>query len=247
MLEIMVVLAIIAGLFVLVRRGFRSVTKADLVDRATELEAVIRRTSQLAIEHAQLHRILIDVDKGAYVVEVCQGEAAIARNETVTTDPDKKKEALERGKTKLTTMPADAFAAGDPAEAERRAIALVGTHIADRQCVPVTDLTTGDAQGKRWARKLNSNEAGTIKFKQIFLQHLDEPATKGQVALYFWPMGSSEKADLELTDGDVVFSVLVYGLTGRVELRDGPLRDVNDHMLKNVMGDKDAAREGQKL
>ena len=37
---------------------------------------------------------------------------------------------------------------------------------------------------------------------------------------------------IELTDGDEIFSVLVYGLTGRVELRDGMLRDVNDHMMR---------------
>jgi type II secretory pathway pseudopilin PulG len=244
MLEIMVVLAIIAGLFILVKRGFRNVTKADLVDDSTELAAMVRRTSQLAIEHGEMHRIVIDLDKNAYVVEVCQGQTTIMRNEAVITDPVAKKEAIERGKVRLQTMPQDAFSAGDPAEGERRAIALVGTHIADKQCVAVTDLTTGDASGKRWGRLLKANS--NIKFKQVFVQHLDDPATKGQVALYFWPMGSSEKADIELTDGDAVFSVLVYGLTGKVELRDGALRDVNDHMLKNVMGDKDAAREGQK-
>jgi hypothetical protein len=73
-----------------------------------------------------------------------------------------------------------------------------------------------------------------------------------QVAIYFYPNGGSEKAVIELTDGDVdkvndgeTFSVLVYGLTGRVELMDGILRDVNDHMMKNAMGDKDARREDQ--
>jgi hypothetical protein len=35
-------------------------------------------------------------------------------------------------------------------------------------------------------------------------------------------------------------------LTGRIELTDGPLRDVEDHMLRNVMGDKDAQREDQR-
>jgi hypothetical protein len=39
--------------------------------------------------------------------------------------------------------------------------------------------------------------------------------------------------------------VLVFGLTGRVELHDGELKDVNDHMLRNVMGDKDQKREDQ--
>jgi type II secretory pathway pseudopilin PulG len=244
MLEIMVVLAIIAGLFVLVRGGFRMVSKADLVEDATGLSAMIRRTSELAIEHGQMHRIVLDLDKEAYVVEVCEGATTIARNEAVTNDAVKKKDALDRGQLQLQTMPKDAFSAGDPAETERRAIALAAAHVADKDCVAVTDLTTGDASGRRWGRLLAASKG--IKFKQIYTEHNDDPTTKGQVALYFWPTGSSEKADIELTDGDAVFSILVYGLTGRVELRDGALRDVNDHMLKNVMGDKDAARENTK-
>jgi type II secretory pathway pseudopilin PulG len=244
MLEIMVVLAIIAGLFVLVRGGFRMVSKGDLVDDSTELAAIIKRTSQLAIEHGQMHRIVFDLDKNAYVVEICQGEAEIQRNEQVVADADKKKDAIERGKVRLQTLPNDALGAGDPAELDKRAAAIAAAHVADKTCVAVTDGVTGDANGKRWGRLLEADKG--IKFKNIYVQHRDDAVTKGQVALYFWPMGSSEKADIELTDGDAVFSILVYGLTGRVELRDGPLADVNTHMLKNVMGDKDAAREDTK-
>ena len=93
-------------------------------------------------------------------------------------------------------------------------------------------------------RKLRKDKG--IKFKEIWVEHRDDSATKGQVAIYFFPLGGAEKAVIELTDGSEVFTVLVFGLTGRVELHDGTLRDVNDHMLKNVMGDKDAKREGQK-
>jgi len=39
-LELMVVLAIIAGSAMLVRSGFRLVTKADLVEDSTELSAI---------------------------------------------------------------------------------------------------------------------------------------------------------------------------------------------------------------
>jgi hypothetical protein len=48
---------------------------------------------------------------------------------------------------------------------------------------------------------------------------------------------------IELTDGTDVFTVLVYGLTGRVELRDSVLHDVNEHMMRNAMGDKEAKQE----
>ena len=252
-LEMMIVLAVVGGMFFLARSGFRLLTKADLVGDANELTAVMRRASQLAVEHGELHRVVLNLDaptdpdkpdpkKPSYLIEVCQGQAAIVRNERLQNDDDDTKRAIERGKQRLSNLPSDALAAGDPEEATRRASALAGHHIADRTCVPATDSISGDVSGKGWVRKLHP---GT-RFKEVWVQHRDDGVTKGQVAIYFFPLGTSEKSVIELTDGGEVFSVLVYGLTGRVELRDGALSDVNDHMLKNVMGDKDAKREDQK-
>lgn len=243
-LEIMVVLAIVGGLVYIVRSGFRLVTKADLVEDATELTAVMRRASQLAVEHGELHRVVLDLDAQGYVVEVCEGAVGIARNELVRADSEETKRALEKGRTRLANLPPDALATGDPEEAARRAAALGGHHVADRTCKPADNSVTGDSNGKGWIRKLRKDKG--IKFKEIWVAHRDDSATKGQVAIYFFPLGSAEKAVVELTDGSEVFSVLVYGLTGRVELHDGQLRDVNDHMLKNAMGDRDTKRETEK-
>lgn len=241
LLEIMIVLAIMGGAAFLLRSGFRSLTKADLVDNASELSAILRRTSQLAIEHGDLHRVMIDLDKQLYVVEICQGQTAIERNERLEKDPEETKRALERGKQRLRQLPSDAFAAGDPDEATKRATAISGHHVADRTCAPATDSITGDATGKGWVRSLSAGKG--IKFKQIWVQHRDDGLTKGQVAIYFFPTGSSEKAVIELTDGDETFSILVHGLSGRVDLKDGVLKSIDDHMLRNVMGDKDAKRD----
>lgn len=243
-LEIMIVLAVIGGLFFIVRSGFRLLTKADLVEDSNELTAVLRRASQVAVEHGELHRVVLDIDNQAYVLEVCQGQAAILRNEALNSDDDEAKRALERGKQRLQNLPPDALAVGDPEEATRRATALAGHHVADRTCRPATDSVTGDVNGKGWLRKLHKDKG--IKFKDVYVQHRDEPATKGQVAIYFFPIGSSEKSVIELTDGSETFSVLVFGLTGKVELHDGELRDINDHMMKNAMGEKDAKREDQR-
>jgi type II secretory pathway pseudopilin PulG len=242
-LEIMIVLAIIGGLFFVARTGFRVITKADLVEDASELTAVLRRAGQLAIEHGELHRVTLDLESQAYVVEVCQGAVAVARNELLKTNDEETRRALDRARARLNGLPPDALATGDSEEAARRAAALAGHHVADRTCRPADNTVTGDANGKGWIRKLR--KAKGVKFKEIWVAHRDESATKGQVAIYFFPTGGSEKAVLELTDGSEVFSVLIYGLTGRVELHDGALRDVNEHMLKNVMGDKDAKRENQ--
>jgi prepilin-type N-terminal cleavage/methylation domain-containing protein len=248
-LEIMIVLAVIGGMFFIVRSGFRLVTRADLVEDSTELAAVMRRASQLAVEHGELHRVVLDLDnqdpqKPDYIVEVCQGQAAVLRNEQLAGDDDETKRAIERSKQRLNGLPGDALASGDPEEATRRASALAGHHVADRTCHPAAEGITGDASGKGWIRKLRKPKG--IKFKEVWVQHRDDGVTKGQVAIYFFPIGSSEKSVIELTDGSDVFSVLVFGLTGRVELRDGALPDVDEHMLKNVMGDRDKKREDQK-
>jgi len=248
-LELMIVLAIVGAAMMLVRSGFRMITRADLVENATELQAVLRRASTLAIEHGELHRVVIDMDKQLYSVEVCQGAIAIQRNEAVRPDEEKKKQALDKGKNAFSNMPQDALQVGDPEEAAKRATAVAGHHVSDRTCVTASDAITGaaenDAKGKAkgWVRGLRADKG--IKFKEIWVQHRDESATKGQVAIYFFPTGASEKSVIELTDGTDVFTVLVYGLTGRVELRDSVLHDVNEHMMRNAMGDKDAKREEQ--
>jgi general secretion pathway protein H len=250
-LELMIVLAIMGMLLVFARAGFRYVTRADLVENATELAAVMRRTSQLAVEHGELHRVVLDFEKdvsgtkvGAYVVEVCRGATAVQRNEVLKVTDEEARRAIERGRARLTNLPPDVLAIGDADEATKRAAAIAGHHVADRTCVPASDSFTGDANGKGWMRMLRAEKG--IQLKEIWVQHRDDSVTKGQVAIYFFPTGSSEKAVIELTDGKEVFSVLVSGLTGRIELKDGELRDVNDHMMRNVMGDKDARREGQR-
>jgi type II secretory pathway pseudopilin PulG len=244
LLELMVVITLVGLSLFLIRGAFRAVTKADLVENSTELATLMKRTSQLAIEHGEMHRVVFDIEKGVYTVEKCQGAAAILRNEALRPDEEKTKQAVERGKQRLSQMPDDALAAGDPDEAMKKVTAMSGHHVADRTCMPAEDAITGDAKGKGWMRTLRTDR--DIKFKQIWVQHMEGGATKGQVAIYFFPNGSAEKAVVEVVDGNDTFSVLVHGLTGRVELRDGKLKDVDDHMMRNVMGDRDAKREDER-
>ena len=251
-LELMIVIAIIGAGAFLLRAGLRVLTKADLVEDAIELSGILRRTNQLAIEHGELHRVVLDLDalnpeaegRFDYVVEQCQGSAAIARNEAVRPDAETDKRAADRGRAKLDQLPPDALAVGDADEAMKRTLAVAGHHVADRACSPAVEGFSGDVNGKKWGRALRVRQG--IKFKQIWVQHRDDRVTKGQVAIYFFPTGTATKSVIELTDGTEVYTILVHGLTGRVELRDGALRDPDDHMLRNVMGDKDAKRESEK-
>ena len=73
MLELLIVLAIM-GLFSYVAySGFRSLTSAALVEDTNDLVAVMRRTQALAVESGVPVRVVFDLDKEAYWVEVCSG------------------------------------------------------------------------------------------------------------------------------------------------------------------------------
>ena len=242
-LELMIVIAILGVTLVAMRSGLRSVTKADLSEDTRELAAFLRRASSIAIERGEQHRVVFDLDTGAYALEVCEGQAALVRNEQLSNDAETTKRAIERGQEKLRDVPADTLAAGDPDEAVKRATAIAGHHVADRACTAMKSGVTGDPSGKGWARKLNAGNG--IKFKEIWVQHKDDGTTKGQIAIYFFPNGSSEKAVVAVADGDATRTVLISGLTGSVREKSGKLDDVDDHMLRNAMGDREKPRETQ--
>lgn len=236
----MIVLAIVGASLMLVRSGFRIVTKADMAENAVEMVALLRRANQLAIQTGSLHRVLIDLDKHGYAIEMCEGETAIARNEAVRVEEDVKQRAILRMQGRLQGTSPEALAT-DPTDATQKALALAGHHVSDRTCAPITDGITGDSSGKGWTRQLRV--AKGIKFREVWVQHQDKGASDGQVAIYFFPIGSAEKAVIEITDGTDVFSILIFGLTSLVELRDGALQDVEDHMMRDIKGDRLKDRE----
>jgi type II secretory pathway pseudopilin PulG len=257
LLEIMIVIAIIGVGILLMRSGVRGITKADLVEDAEEMAAMLRRASLLAIEKGEQHRVVIDMDKGVYRIDVCQGPATLARNEEVSNDEEKTKRAIDKGTEKLRDLPNDALAVGDPDEAQRRAKAIAGHHIADRTCAPAHEGMSGvnhnvkkayvqvGNQAADWIRNLNIPVG--IKFQEIWVQHKNDSTKKGEVAIYFWPNGSAEKAVIELANNDNdVRTIMVHGLTGRIQQKSGKLDDIDSHMLRNALNEKDKARESEK-
>ena len=253
-LELMVVLAIIVMLVYGISYGLRKVTKADLVDDSLEVASTLRKASLLALETGQLHRVVFDFDKGTYDIEVCQGSGTLQRGPDGdrTADPRKVQDQLEAARQRLATAGADtgtagAGAAAQPANADdaaRTAAAIAGQHVLDRVCGPAVEDFGPDKRNAQERqlhfRKLNK-ESG-VKWHEIWVQHVDDSVTAGIAMLYFFPDGSAEKAIVEVGAGDDVFTVLVYGLTSRVEVLDGKYDKPEDHMLRDAKGDKEAER-----
>lgn len=248
-LELLIVLALIGLFSYIAYSGFRSITSAALVEDTNDLVAVMRRSQSLAVEAGMPMRVMFDLDKETYWVEACAtGEPTLRRTaKEQKLDPEERAKALEQARAKAALLPAGQIKAASQEEEERMLFALVGDKTGGRACVPVAqekdlkELLTGDAMGRALARKLQTDR--DVKFREIWVQHLEDSVQDGQVSVNFYPLGWGEKAIIELGDGKSVHTLLIHGATGRVEVIDGELRDPDDHMLRRADGEKDRDRE----
>ena len=242
LLEMMIVIAVIAMLAALAVGALRWLRGPDAAGASVELNQVLTRTSQLATETGMLHRVVFDLDQQTYRIEICEGgPAAISRAPDqfvdVGADPgEKKRRAVEDAKQKLSTVPQGALPTGGTESADDMALALAN-QLGSRRACAVSNALFGDAQGRGTIRAVNR-----AKITQVWVQHLPDPVSSGLVAIYFFPMGSSEKSIIEVGDGEKTFTLLVHGLTGRIEMRDGTLRDPDDFLLRDATGEKEAER-----
>jgi type II secretory pathway pseudopilin PulG len=245
-LEVVIVIALIGLVSYLGVGAIRWLRGANAVETTVEMAAVMRRTSQLAQTSGELYRVVFDLgasdkDPQSYRVEVCSGgPAALSKvPEPPEQSEEAKKRAVEDAKQRLSTMaPQGALPTGggeDEGRAEEMALALAGQLGARRMCTVSVELF-GDPDGKGAVRPVLTERGARIR--QVWVQHLEEPVSHGLVAVYFFPSGSAEKAILEVGDGRNTFTLLVYGLTGRVEVRDGALRDPDDFLLRDATGEE---------
>jgi general secretion pathway protein H len=252
LLEVMIVLAVIGLLSFLAYSGFSVLTSVALVEDTNDLAAVMRRAQALSLETGEPIRIVFDFDKQAYWVEACVGDPTLTRSkDEQAVDPETAKKALESAQARLATLPAGQLKADTPEQAAQLAAALAGQKVGGRICYPIDQLpgelqeTIGhvasfDSMGRDLRRRLQTGRS--VKLHEIWVQHLEDSVTSGQVSISFFPLGWAEKAIVSVTDGRSTHSLYLFGLTGRVEMRDGEPRNPDDHMLRNVKGESEAER-----
>ncbi|MEZ4401700.1 MAG: prepilin-type N-terminal cleavage/methylation domain-containing protein [Kofleriaceae bacterium] len=251
-IEIMIVLAIIGMLSYLAYSGFRVLSSAALVEDTNDLAAIMRRTETLALEAGVPLRVVIDFDKQAYWVEACVGDPTLRRGkEEQRVDAATVQKDLEQAQARLATLPAGQLKAETPEQAAKFAAALAGQTVGGRTCYPIEQLPgelaeslgkvfSADAVGRGLTRQLQVGRG--VKFKEVWVQHLEDSVTSGQVSLSFFPMGWAEKAIVTLGDSRSTHAIYLYGLTGRVQIRDGEPRNPDDHLLRNAKGETEEER-----
>jgi hypothetical protein len=131
------------------------------------------------------------------------------------------------------------------------AMALAGRDVGGKVCYPVDKLPSElaeklgevrsfDSVGRELRRAINRDRG--VKVREVWVQHLEESVTGGQVSISFFPMGWAEKAIITLGDGRTTYAIYLYGLTGRVEIKDGEPRNPDDHLLRNAKGEDEEER-----
>ncbi len=264
LLEILIVLGVIAGAMFLGYYVVASVTKSALRDDTVEVAAALKSAHNLAAQSGMHHRVVFDLDKQTYRIEVCPDPIQIKRGDQEEVID---KEALEQLKdqqlSNLSALQAasnmgigpgvgglgssteDVSEAESPEAALKAAAALKGMRVGASRC-GIAPASGGDELNLKDPQQPNVHQLDArgkgIKLRRVYVQHLREEVSSGEVSINFFPLGQSEKALLELGDeSGEQYTVLVYGLTGRVELRDGPV-DPDKHMRRNAAGDEEEDR-----
>lgn len=249
-LEIMIVLAIVGMMAYLGYSGFRILTGAALDEDSNELAAIMRRAQLLAVESGVPTRVVLDFDTHSYWVETCTGDPALTRvKEEEKVDEEAAREALDDARQRLAGLPAGQLQASSPEEEAKLAAALAGKKVGGRVCGPlgtgpgaedIGPVISGDAIGRELKRSLEKDRG--VKLREVWVQHLEQSTSNGQVSVSFFPLGWAEKAIIEIGSDDEVNSILVHGITGRVEVVAGAVDRPDDHMLRNARGDREDER-----
>ncbi len=252
-LEIMIVLAIIGMLAWLGYAGMRILTGQALAEDTLDLATVMRRTETLALESATPVRLVIDLDHQQYWVEACLGDPTLTRaKQERAVDAEATQKAVEEAQGRLASLPAGQLKVDSPEAATKMALALAGHDVGGRVCYPVDRMPgelaeklgtvrSFDSMGRGLRRALNRDRG--VKVREVWVQHLEDSVTAGTVSISFFPGGWAEKAIVVIGDGRSTNTLYLFGLTGRVEIKDGEPRNPDDHMLRNAKGEDDAERE----
>jgi type II secretory pathway pseudopilin PulG len=251
MLEILLVLGLMALLMVVGSYTVNAVSKSALRAGTIEIAAALKSARNLAAQSGMHHRVLLNLDQQTYQLEVCPDPIQLHRGAEEEEKPDQEElKRLAEQPNPMSGKPGmqaglgaalgEVSAAESPEQALKAAAALAGVRVGTARC-GLAPASGGDIANFKDPQVPNVHQISSgdgIAIRRIHVQHLKDPVAKGEVSIHFFPLGQSEKAMIELVDRDGdQFNVLLHGLTGRVEVRDGEI-DPDQHMRRDAAGDE---------
>lgn len=197
LIEVMIALLIVAGLFALVLPSIQAVAGVQVKESAGRLAGAIRYLYDHTAITGQTCRLTFDMaggdQSGEYAAECTKGNPRLAQGQVDVRDGEVDK-------------PDDSPFANEH---------------------PSTDQEKFEARIKQkaqWAQ-FKSNDVHHVQLPAdvhivgVWTGRLTAPVTKGEAHLYFFPMGETEKAYIWLQDeNDHTYTLTVQRLTGRVKV-----------------------------
>jgi prepilin-type N-terminal cleavage/methylation domain-containing protein len=199
LLEVMVVIILLSLLIAVAVPAMGALSGARLKEDSNMLGGAIRDTYARVALSGKSSRLVMDFDKNAWWIEDAPTVARVHR-EKIKADRDDKAQ-LDPLNERLEHIEKDT-----EDEKERTELEVLSP--------PAWKAAEGD-DGQ--PHKLE----GDVHWKNVWIEHLDEKMTKGQVALYFYPGGFTEEAQITLTDddeGERTLTLVVSSLTGEVSV-----------------------------
>lgn len=197
LLEIGIALVLLGLMIAVAVPSLNAVSGARLKENTNLIGGAVRDTYARTALLGRSTRIVFDLEQQAWWIEESEG---VARVKPVKLQADRD------GKLKLD-------------ERDQR-LEGIEEDTTDAKELAKVSLLTGPAfkpVDSDWGKpqKLPSE----VRFKSIWIEHLDEKVSRGVAALYFYPGGFTEEAHITLTDdeqGERTLTLVVQSLTGEV-------------------------------
>ena len=201
LVEILVVIALMAGLSVMVVSGSGMLTGTRMRAAGMLVMSSVRMGVTRANSIGKPVRLVFDLDSGRLMLEESRGRMLRVKDA---------KEGAKAGAEAATEMEQKA--------AEYARDIVQGPRAPTATFSPVASYGA-DADDPGLGRELGKD----IRFVQVQTEHDTEPRTEGRAYLYFWPGGGTERAAIQITrSGDQAgLTILVSALTGRATLARG--------------------------
>jgi general secretion pathway protein H len=211
LVEVLVALGLAALLVGGTFTGIGMVRHARLREGSTLVASAVRLAYDHATATSRVTRLTFDLERGTIALEESDGKLFLQSGRTggAAAANDVEKAAVEAGEEIL-----------DGPKRARPEFRAVKRSSLDA----IADVREGDEPGRSSGKALPKD----VRFRQIEVQHEDEPVTAEQVYLYFWPGGQTERAAIQLQLGNEpgerdLMTVAVKPLTGQVRIDQGAM------------------------
>lgn len=187
--------------------SINAISGAELKKATGMLQGLLRDTYARAALSGNTHRVVIDLEVGAFWVEATEGGVVMKRQKLGLTREGAA--VLDQVDERLEGIDADT---DDEEDRERLKLYRHPT------------WTPVPFPGQERVDEVRPEKlASDVYFKKVWVDHLEEPATAGQVAIHFFPGGYTQEAHITLTDdeaGERTFTLVLNPLTGEVYVED---------------------------